>query len=541
MSNTRHGAPLSQERFMSSPEFTELRGIHGGAVAAKAATLLNPRKRSLLFFLQAISLRPGGLNQFAKDFLAMVPERLGSPTMHRNGIKPGKVYSRAVADKISNELRLLDIDELSADDEDGNGGPDHKPSRFELELDPRADRFLEVCRARALNELPDFVTELCINPYLKLDADGDKDWMRRHEEESARRLCDATDSTYRQFVGVPTGWFDDLIGGLFEFKKRFEAAALKRFVMTSIGREVFETLDFCLSTGKPVAIVGNERIGKTTAIEAWCNLHLGESRFVSLSGLTNRTSVLRSIARAAGLASTYTRKAMEMQARVEDFLQRSRLVLVIDEAHFLFSQSVRLYSRPELLDWLDTSLYNHGVPFALCATPQFPQRLNEFEKQTGWNAGQFKGRVKRWRMLEAPTTDDLMSVARKLLPEADAATIKLVVGYALRSKRHMPAIVDTADEARLLASSARRNKVIYEDVKRALNELVRPSDDAKERAFSPPGSARAMPLKAGRKSAETPLQRSGKAADRMSGGEDLSAGKFDGRNGLSRSEPAMPA
>jgi len=105
----------------------------------------------------------------------------------------------------------------------------------------------------------------------------------------------------------------------------------------------------------------------------------------------------------------------------------------------------------------------------------------------------------------------------------------------------MPAIVDTADEARLLASSARRNKVIYEDVKRALNELVRPSDDAKERAFSPPGSARAMPLKAGRKSAETPLQRSGKAADRMSGGEDLSAGKFDGRNGLSRSEPAMPA
>src|SRR5438309_11122533 len=100
MSNTRQsrdGAPLSQERWMSSPEFAELRGIQGGAVAAKAATLLNPRKRSLLFFLQSMSLRPGGLPQFAKDFLAMVPERLGSPTMHRIGIKLGQGYSRSAA------------------------------------------------------------------------------------------------------------------------------------------------------------------------------------------------------------------------------------------------------------------------------------------------------------------------------------------------------------------------------------------------------------------------------------------------------------
>src|SRR5439155_2837827 len=133
--------------------------------------------------------------------------------------------------------------------------------------------------------------------------------------------------------------------------------ARKQFVMTSIGREVFETLDFCIETGKPVAIVGDERIGKTTAIEAWCNLHLGEVRYVSLSGLTNRTTVLRSIARAVGLASSYTRKAMEMQARVEDFLQRSRLVLLVDESQYLFSQSVRLYTRPELIDWVDTSLY----------------------------------------------------------------------------------------------------------------------------------------------------------------------------------------
>ncbi|HKS35936.1 MAG TPA: ATP-binding protein [Verrucomicrobiae bacterium] len=530
MSSTRHshaGAALSQERYMSSPEFAELRGINGGAVAAKAATLLNPRKRSLLFFLQGMSLRPGGLNQFVKDFLALFSDRLGSPAMHRSGIKPGKVYSQTVVDQVINDLFLVDIDEL-LDSPEGSWG---ERNRNKWRRDPKADRFLEICRTRALQDLPDFITEICINPRLNFSAEGDEEWMQERERESAEQLTNVAGG---RFISAAVPWFHDLIGALFEFQKRFEDNTREQFVMTTIAQEVFETLDFCLETGKPVAIVGNERIGKTTAIEAWCNLHLGEARFVSLSGLTNRTAVLRSIAKAVGLASSYTRKAMEMQARVEDFLQRSRLVLVIDEAHFLFSQSVRLYTRPELVDWVDTALYNHGVPFALCATPQFSQRLNEFEKQTGWNAGQFKGRVKRWRALQAPTTNDLMAVARKLLPEADTPTIKLIVGYALTSKRHMPAIVDTVDEARLIARKAGREKVIFTDVKSALDEYVTPSDLAKERAFSPPAKRRARDLKDRCNTPEPPLQAPFKDT------QDFATGCSDaGRNTTLRPAPAL--
>ncbi len=40
-----------------------------------------------------------------------------------------------------------------------------------------------------------------------------------------------------------------------------------------------------------------------------------------------------------------------MQARIEDVLKRSKLMLVMDEAHFVFNQSRRMYSRPELVDW----------------------------------------------------------------------------------------------------------------------------------------------------------------------------------------------
>src|SRR5260370_7711075 len=62
---------------MRSPEYTELRGIPGTAVGAKAQLYTDPRKRSLLFFLQALSLKHGGLPKVAHDLIAAFPERAG--------------------------------------------------------------------------------------------------------------------------------------------------------------------------------------------------------------------------------------------------------------------------------------------------------------------------------------------------------------------------------------------------------------------------------------------------------------------------------
>ena len=41
-------APLSQERYMSSPEFAELRAISGTAVAKRCALLVSPGRGSAL-------------------------------------------------------------------------------------------------------------------------------------------------------------------------------------------------------------------------------------------------------------------------------------------------------------------------------------------------------------------------------------------------------------------------------------------------------------------------------------------------------------
>src|SRR5205085_6240033 len=76
MSSTRHapqGSAISYERYMSSPEYAGLRGIPGTAVAAKAQLCTDARKRGLLFFLQGLSLKEGGLRFVARTLRQRLP------------------------------------------------------------------------------------------------------------------------------------------------------------------------------------------------------------------------------------------------------------------------------------------------------------------------------------------------------------------------------------------------------------------------------------------------------------------------------------
>ena len=100
------GSPLSQERYMSSVEFAEKRGLQGMPVATKAELYTDPCKRSLLLFLRAMSARPGGIEKVAADVLEMFPERIGSSTMHRLGMKPDRNYDTEAVKSIRAELNI---------------------------------------------------------------------------------------------------------------------------------------------------------------------------------------------------------------------------------------------------------------------------------------------------------------------------------------------------------------------------------------------------------------------------------------------------
>jgi AAA domain len=285
----------------------------------------------------------------------------------------------------------------------------------------------------------------------------------------------------------------------------YELRVGEEFVLTTIGKEIFETLDHALGIGKMVVIEGASGSGKTTAIEAWCATHQGEVRFVSLSGITHKTGFFQKLATAIGLAAS-KRKATDMQVKVEDFFRRTRLMLVIDEAHYLFPQHQRNHSSPELVDWVNTALVNQQVPVALICTDQFAKLKARVEKRTGWTSEQLEHRVKRYKKLPStPTKEDLEAVAAQLLamrwnaseqrwnilgPAPCQSFIRLVVGYALTCKMPLPAVSDTVEEARYQARKNGRTNITAGDLRNALLDFRIPSDAALQRAFEKPDKRR---------------------------------------------------
>src|ERR1044072_547682 len=392
MRSTRYAperSPISYERYMSSPEFVRLRGSPGTAVAAKAQFLPDASNRRLLFFLQSLSLKEGGLGLITRALLK----------------------------------RFLSFNEQS---------------------------------------LTEFLVELCINPKV-------------------------------QFSNEATSQFGQLIYAILDFQRAYEANVHSDFVLTTIGREIFETLDQALAIGKMVVIEGDSGIGKTTAVEAWCAANQGQARFISLSGITHKTGFFRKLAGAIGLAAAKA-KALDMQVRVEEFFRKTRLMLVIDEAHYLWPQYQRSYSSPELIDWVNTALVNHKVPVALICTDQFAKLKARVETQTGWTGEQLEHRVKRYKKLsKTPTKKDLETVAAKLLskrwnsdeqawnavgskPHSDF--VKIVVGYARTCKMPLPAVADTIEEARYQARKHGRPEIIATDLRTAVFDYQIPSDQA---------------------------------------------------------------
>ncbi len=166
---------------------------------------------------------------------------------------------------------------------------------------------------------------------------------------------------------------------------------------------------------RALVIQGESGIGKTTAVEAWCAGNQGRTRFVSLSGITHKTGFFRKLAGAIGLAAAKG-KAIDLQVRVEEFFRKTQLMLVIDEANYLWPQYQRSYSSPELIDWVNTALVNHKVPVALICTDQFAKLKTRVETRTGWTSEQLEHRVKRYKKLPSTLTkEDLEAVAARLL------------------------------------------------------------------------------------------------------------------------------
>jgi hypothetical protein len=315
------------------------------------------------------------------------------------------------------------------------------------------------------------------------------------------RLCIDPAWDLENLPGSWTGGFDP-IRIIEKYRAKRCAQERAQSVETTIGREVSQILNRALAARRMVVIEGLSGLGKTHATEAWCKGRPGEVRFVTLSGITHRTGFFQRIATALGLA-TSQRKSSELQAKIETFFHRTKLMLVIDESHNLWPAAERVYTSPELIDWVDTALVNSGVPVALICTDQFAKRKTRVEKQTGWTSEQFIHRTHRYHKLDAEklTERDIQAVTRNLLsmrwdekaeswiydasikPEIEA--VDLISAYAFPHSLPLPSVRSIIEEARFLAHNGDgRDIVLLCDVASAVDSQ-QVSDLTARNAFRP--------------------------------------------------------
>jgi hypothetical protein len=469
MSSTRHakdGEQTRQEKYMSSAVF--VRGLMGNIVARRCEALDDAGERELIWSLQLLSHRDGGIKGVAAEILKRWPGRVATTAMQRLGIKRGQTCRAAQVKEIREDFPLCGIAQncyplrgevppLSVEELIDEGWDDQLAARRQSEAEALpesypADAFFDHCAQAAEQGFVGWLERLCLDPQTRLSSP----W-----------------------------YFPTLIETLREYRAAWVAERSAGLVTTEIGRLVNETLDYALETGRMVLIDDMARTGKTTAARQWCEQRPGRARYVQVPSSTDDGGFFRAIAKALGVSINLNSKAVELRDRVEDTLQRSRLAVVFDEAHYLWPQGNFRDALPTRLNWLMTALVNHGVPVALVTTPQFIRSQQRVEQKSCWTSEQFIGRIGHYKRLPDTLDEkDLAAVARVQLPEGDAKAVALLVAYARSSLKYLAGIDSVVTRARYLAGKAGRGKVTSNDVANAIQEGVIPSDNALSAALA---------------------------------------------------------
>jgi hypothetical protein len=450
----------------------------GNLVARRCDQLDRPEDRNLIWFLQLLSHREGGLKKVARELLAAFPERNATVSMRQFGTKPGQSYTITQVKAVRSEMpygdeKFLLRGELSGIEaitlprvpephEDPLGNDRAEALTRHTEADERAncrpssyqaELFCEACRTAAA-ELSNYLAELCLNPAIDLDKAGP--W-----------------------------YFPSLVETLREYQAAWIEQRRNQVVFTELGRKVCETLDYSREQRCLTLLVGLARMGKTHAAKAWCELHPGAARYVQVPSNTDEKGFYRAIAKSLGVSINTNSKAQELCQRVEDTLEGGQLTLVMDEAHYLWPNPIDRRSQPAHINWIMTALVNQGVPVAMVATPQFIRTQKAVETKKGWTSEQFIGRIGHYEALpDRLSEQDLFSVAKALLPEGDSASLEMLVRYAQGSAKYLAGIETATRRARFLARQDGRSEVARRDVKRAITESVIPSDSALTEALN---------------------------------------------------------
>lgn len=426
----------------------------------------NPRLVEMLWFLQFISMQPGGLVKFCAALIQELPERFGTQTMR--SAKPGEY---AIESKVAiwSEIprRYLPPDAPSLSSHHGSEDweareilqesfGDYKPDARDQKLIEKflrpwtAAAFRKLCCDAALDALPGYLEAIC--------TEGDKGFTKKH----------------RSAFGSDLWFVDDPIAAVIEMMDRHASNVSKRLAMTVVTKKVFDALDYALQEKAMVRIEGDSRFGKTESVKAWCEMRPGLARLVSVPSSNSIADLHRRIAEALGIDVSYGSRKQGVKERIEYVLQHSGMFIVLDEAAFLVPQNYTASTAPARLNWVRTEIVDRGLPLAVVVTPQsFLPLVARFIKKTGYAMEQFFGRNHRAVQLpEELDAEDMIAVAKIHFPEMGKDYLELIADMASVSENYLQAVEAIAKLARYFARRDGHRNITVNDLEAASAEVI---------------------------------------------------------------------
>jgi hypothetical protein len=454
-------APIYAEKIAA--KLAALKNLQAPAFAAALAR--EPRHVELAWHLQYASMQPGGLEKFTESLLARFPHHLGTSAMLAIG-KTDQPYTSAerhqiiasfpevwefdnLRDASPEEMQCQTLlDTFSREMTGQHPWLSGKVARPDLAFVHKQNHpyFLGYCRRLALAAIPGLLRRFCV------EADA------------------CLESPF---------YFHDLQGALLEMIDAHAALEEQNIAETAVTREIFKALQFAWDEKAMVEIVGDSRFGKTESVKAKCKAYPGRARLVITPCDNCERSFFDAIATAAGCNTTFETPLREVKAKVSFVLKYSGLMFVFDEAAWLLPTRFNSRTTPVRLNYVRSLALDNGCPVALVVTPQFFDRAaNKFEKTTGFNLAQFKGRImRRITLPDSLSQQDLLAVVKIHFPDLRESLAKRIVAAALLSDSYLFAVEKISKNARAVAREHGRTRIELEDLERgiALAGIVAPS------------------------------------------------------------------
>jgi DNA transposition AAA+ family ATPase len=212
---------------------------------------------------------------------------------------------------------------------------------------------------------------------------------RMNQQASCEAIGYDWSTIYRVLKGMYEGSYKNVCSAIRGYKRLCEERGTIQkniFVKTSIAELIFGALDYALANNSMAMIIGESRMGKTEALNAWRreNNH-GCSVSIEVSPLGGTKMFLRAIADAVGVNKQYSIPVMY------DAIRRAfnpNRILIVDEAHRMMPSDTR--STPVNMEIL-RDLYHDGKG---CAVALFAtQRFDDSLKKSMYQYEQVLGRI----------------------------------------------------------------------------------------------------------------------------------------------------